>query len=149
MFYVEISERQCRLSCFMIWCDKHLEKTYESILFNYDMRFKLVCFNWVFPLRWYPKWGEWKESHYGVIVGLMVLLITLIFKTLFSKRRWFIFQREFIWFNPNGKEASWIDMIWALEGWLGVGIWHLNGPSSRFIISFSFASQILLPSLGA
>lgn len=37
------------LSYFMYWCDKHLEKTYESMLFNHDiifmMRFKLVCSN--------------------------------------------------------------------------------------------------------
>lgn len=49
LFYVEIYERSCMLSYFMFWCDKHLEKTYELLFFNYDMRFmmrfKLVCFN--------------------------------------------------------------------------------------------------------
>lgn len=57
----------------MFWYDKHLEKTHNPMLFNYDIRFirriKLACFNWVFVLRWYPKW-RWACDDQHVCVSI-------------------------------------------------------------------------------
>lgn len=62
----------------MFWCDKHLENTYESMLFNYDKTF-LLDLDWCVLLEYFRCDDTLSECEHAMIgfACLLKLSVTL------------------------------------------------------------------------